>query len=195
MLDETTMFEKMRGGDDSALEFFMRQYMDLLYYRALAIVHDKMVAEDIVQEVFIRFWNKRKELPASPVVPAYLTHLVRNACLNHLEHDNVRRRHAENYRKQREQERDDPREWDAAEIEELRRRLDEFIQTLPEKCREVFLLACVEGARYQEVADRLHISVNTVKTQIKSAYSKLRKNFNGIDQELIIILLLSRYFS
>jgi RNA polymerase sigma-70 factor (ECF subfamily) len=194
MLDEAIMLEKMRGGDDSALAFFMRRYMDLLYYRALAIVHDKMVAEDIVQEVFIRFWDRRGAARDVAIVPAYLTRLVQNACLNHLEHDSVRRKHAEGYRRWRAREDACPPR-DEEEVEELRRRLHAFIDTLPGTCREVFVLACVEGLAYHEVAARLEISVNTVKTQVKSAYSKLRKNFNATDQELIIILLLARYFS
>jgi RNA polymerase sigma-70 factor (ECF subfamily) len=194
MFDETIMLKKMRDGDDSALEFFMRHYMELLYYRALAIVHDKMVAEDVVQEVFIRFWDQRGELQDASVVPAYLTRLVQNACLNHLEYNSIRRRYAENYRKWHAQEDECPG-WDEEEVEKLRRRLHDFIQTLPEKCREIFVLACVEGVRYHEVAERLHVSVNTVKTQVKSAYAKLRKNFGATDQELIIILLLARYFS
>ncbi|MDR0766474.1 MAG: hypothetical protein LBF09_06035, partial [Odoribacteraceae bacterium] len=100
---EITMLEKLRGGDDSALAFFMRRYMDVLYYRALAIVHDRMAAEDIVQEAFIRFWDRRKELEGY-VVPAYLTRLVHNACINYLEYQEVRRRHSVPYRAYREQE-------------------------------------------------------------------------------------------
>ena len=55
MPDELILFEKMQRGDTSALEYFFREYTDVLYYRALGFVKDKLAAEDIVQEVFIRF--------------------------------------------------------------------------------------------------------------------------------------------
>jgi RNA polymerase sigma-70 factor (ECF subfamily) len=194
MVDESTMLEKMRAGDDSALAFFMRQYMQLLYYRALAIIHDKMAAEDIVQEVFIRFWDQRGHLQDSSTVPAYLTRLVRNACINHLEHRDVRRRHAASYQ-QWLLPCDDVQPWDEDELEQTRQRLNEFIQALPGRCREIFVMACVEGVRYHEVAARLDVSVNTVKSQVKSAYARLRKDFNIDDQELLLVVLLSCYFS
>ena len=58
--EELLIFNRMRQGDPSALEYFFQKYMELLYYRALGYVKDPLVAEDIVQEVFIRFWDNRK---------------------------------------------------------------------------------------------------------------------------------------
>lgn len=188
------MLERMRGGDDSALAFFMRRYMDMLYCRALAIVHDKMVAEDVVQEAFIRFWDRRRELTGGDAAPAYLTRLVRNACVNHLEFQEVRRRHAAPYSAYREQEAAWP-DWDEERLERVRRQLMAFIETLPGRCREVFVLACVEGLTYREVAARLDVSVNTVKTQVKTAYARVKEHFNLSDEELILFLLLSAHFS
>ena len=63
---------------------------------------------------------------------------------------------------------------DEEELNIMRERLNVFVDSLPEKCREIFILACIEGLKYKEVAERLDVSVNTVKTQLKSAYSKLR---------------------
>ena len=65
--------------------------------------------------------------------------------------------------------------------------------SLPEKCREIFILACIEGLKYKEVAERLDVSVNTVKTQLKSAYSKLRTEFNEKDLEIIALLIFLGY--
>ena len=72
---------------------------------------------------------------------------------------------------------------------DLEQRIHEAIQSLPEKCREIFILACVEGLKYREVAERLDVSVNTVKTQVKSAYAKLRFDFDLKEREYIVILL------
>lgn len=194
MSDDSEFLRKMQDGDDSALEYFMHRYMDLLYYRALGIVHDPMVAEDIVQEGFIHLWDQRKKLWEASSVPAYLTRLVQNASINYLEHKSIRQRYADNFPKDIKDGEDGP-DLDVEKMDELRKRLNDFIQTLPDKCRETFVLACVEGLKYWEVAERLDVSVNTVKSQIKRAYSKLRKEFNVDDQELILIILVMKYVS
>lgn len=178
----------MQQGDTSALEYFFQEYMELLYYRALGYVKEPLVAEDIVQEVFIRFWDNRRELNLSISVPAYLTRAVINACKNYLEHVCVQQKYEQQYKAEN-QEAEEFWDYDADELEALRERLNVFIDSLPEKCREIFVLACVEGLKYREVAERLDVSVNTVKTQVKSAYAKLRSDFGLKDREYILLLL------
>ena len=82
---------------------------------------------------------------------------------------------------------------DEEELNIMRERLNVFVDSLPEKCREIFILACIEGLKYKEVAERLDVSVNTVKTQLKSAYSKLRTEFNEKDLEIIALLIFLGY--
>lgn len=188
MPEDLIIFKKMQQGDVSALEFFFQRYMELLYYRALGIVRDTSVAEDVVQEVFIRFWDNRSKLDVSTSVPAYLTRAVINACHDHLDHEAVQKRYAEKYRQDFKEE--ILPDWDTEEIELLRERLDAVIQTLPDKCREIFIMACVEGMKYREIAIKLDVSINTVKTQVKNAYAKLRIKFDLNDQELVLFLFL-----
>ena len=92
MSEELSLFRNMQQGDVSALEYFFQEYADLLYYRALGYVHHSQVAEDVVQEVFIRFWDNRAKLDISVSVAAYLTRSVVNGCKNYLEHRSVRNR-------------------------------------------------------------------------------------------------------
>ena len=87
----------MQQGDVSALEYFFQEYADLLYYRALGYVHHSQVAEDVVQEVFIRFWDNRAKLDISVSVAAYLTRSVVNGCKNYLEHRSVRNRYEQEF--------------------------------------------------------------------------------------------------
>lgn len=182
----------MRQGDPSALEYFFQKYMELLYYRALGYIKDPLVAEDIVQEVFIRFWDNRKKLEISLSVIAYLTRSVINSCKNYLEHLSIRQRYEQDYQHEN-QNLTGWREYDEEELEQLRIRLRIFVDSLPEKCREIFILACIDGLKYREVAERLDVSVNTVKTQVKSAYAKLRADFDLKDQELIVVFLLFQH--
>lgn len=188
MSEELSIFRKMQRGDTSALEYFYQEYMELLYYRALGYVKDPAVAEDIVQEVFIRFWDNRHKWDISVSVPAYLSRAVVNSCKDFLDHQNVHLRYEKEYISVNPVEFE--MNYDAEELDALRERLNVFIDSLPEKCREIFILACVEGMKYREVAERLDVSVNTVKTQVKSAYTKLRDEFDLKDRELIIVFIL-----
>ncbi len=190
--EELLIFNRMRQGDPSALEYFFQKYMELLYYRALGYIKDPLVAEDIVQEVFIHFWDNRKKLEISLSVIAYLTRSVVNGCKNYLEHLSVRQRYEQDYQHEN-QNLTERKEYDEEELEQLRIRLRIFVDSLPEKCREIFILACIDGLKYREVAERLDVSVNTVKTQVKSAYAKLRADFDLKDQELIVVFLLFQH--
>ena len=186
MPDELILFEKMQRGDTSALEYFFREYTDVLYYRALGFVKDNLAAEDIVQEVFIRFWQLRKNLKITDSVPGYLCKAVDHRCHNYLEHLKVKHRYEES---QKWEEVMEEVSEDEEELNIMRERLKMFVDSLPEKCREIFILACIEGLKYKQVAEKLDVSVNTVKTQLKSAYSKLRTEFNENDLKIILLLV------
>lgn len=168
------------------MEYFFREYTDVLYYRAFGFVKDNLAAEDIVQEVFIRFWQLRKNLKITDSVPGYLCKAVDHRCHNYLEHLKVKHRYEES---QRWEEMVEEVPEDEDELNIMRERLKVFVDSLPEKCREIFVLACIEGLKYREVAERLDVSVNTVKTQLKSAYSKLRTEFNENDLKIILLLV------
>ena len=190
MPDELLLFEKMLRGDTSALEYFFREFSDVLYYRALGFVKDNLAAEDIVQEVFIRFWQLRKNLKITDSVPGYLCKAVDHRCHNYLEHLKVKHRYEES---QKWEEVMEEVSEDEEELNIMRERLKMFVDSLPEKCREIFILACIEGLKYKQVAEKLDVSVNTVKTQLKSAYSKLRAEFNENDLEIIVLLIFLGY--
>ena len=168
------------------MEYFFREYTDVLYYRALGFVKDNLAAEDIVQEVFIRFWQLRKNLKITDSVPGYLCKAVDHRCHNYLEHLKVKHRYEES---QRWEEMVEEVPEDEDELNIMRERLKVFVDSLPEKCREIFVLACIEGLKYREVAERLDVAFNTVKTQLKSAYSKLRTEFTENDLKIILLLV------
>lgn len=182
--NEQETLEKMRQGSGTALAVFFKAYFEALFYYALGLVRDKMAAEDLVQEVFIRFWEGRERLRITDSVEAYLHRSVANACKNYLRDLEVRRAREQQYCEERLA--DEP--LDEERLERLRLQLGEFVNRLPEMCRESFRLACVEGLAYKEVAAKLHLSENTVKMHVKRAYKRLREDFKG--EKLAILLLM-----
>ena len=115
---------------------------------------------------------------------------VDHRCHNYLEHLKVKHRYEES---QKWEEVMEEVSEDEEELNIMRERLKMFVDSLPEKCREIFILACIEGLKYKQVAEKLDVSVNTVKTQLKSAYSKLRAEFNENDLEIIVLLIFLGY--
>ena len=181
---ERDYFSRMQQGDKCAFEYFFKTYVDMLYAYAMGFCRDQDVAEDLVQEAFVRFWTMREKLSYSESIYGYLQRTVRNICIN----QKVRERVEEKYRQAVLHSDEDEFCWeDDDELEELRRQLLEAIDRLPEKCREMFILSCVEGLKYQEVADQLGVSINTVKTLKKNAYEKLREMISN--QYIVSVLL------
>lgn len=149
-------------------ELFRYNYRPLCLY-ALHYLSDAGQAEDVVQESFAALWEK---LEAGSVIVnrrAYLYTAVRNRCLSLLR------------KKSLETEPIGPRDTfgiidddDAQDRSQIEARLWTAIDSLPEKCRRVFLMSKRDGMKYEEIADRLGISVNTVRNQISKALKTLK---------------------
>jgi RNA polymerase sigma-70 factor, ECF subfamily len=139
---------------------------------AVQYVKDADVAKDIVQETFFNVWQKKETIDLSKSVKSYLVSAVRNRSLNYIR-DNRKFSDPE-------PESFDPSgksgyvQPDRLVEEEIRRRISTSISELPEKCREIFVLNRYENLRYQQIADRLGISLKTVETQMSKALKHMR---------------------
>ena len=186
--DENIIFERMQKGDSDAFEYFFKTYIDSLYAYALGFCQDVEFAEDVVQEAFVRFWTMRGKISYSDSIYGYLQRSVRNICINQQVHAKVEEKYRQEILNTEEL-----FDWeDLDSLEELRCQLLEAIDRLPEKCREIFVLSCVEGLKYTEVCDKLGVSINTVKTQIRFAYKKLRNDLNVPAKMIILLVVLLR---
>ena len=154
-----------------------RQLYDPLTKYAYTFVLDHTSAEDIVQDVFVRIWEKHQSIIESPQARPYLYRAVKNACLNHLgskkriqlasfsdadfdENNNITWTVTE--------------EPDEDDIPNYRELLKKGIEQLPEKCREIFLLSRSGQLSNQEIADHLGISIKTVNNQTWKAMKLLK---------------------
>lgn len=187
MENEALLFKKMQNGDWTAFNLFFKEYTEQLYLYVMAFVKERLVAEDIVQDAFIYLWTNRARIVFTGSVYSYLLQTVKNACFNYKTHLEVEKKY-QNAMLQTVETESSETEW-----EELRQKVMEAIDSLPPKCREIFILGTLEGLKYQEIAERLDISVNTVKTQMKYAYRKV-KTRAGTDSSLTIIAMVLNTF-
>ncbi len=135
-------------------------------------VKDFEAAREITQSAFISLWEKRETIDMEKPVKSYLATIIHNKCTNYLR-DN--RKFDQNIL-QIENLLEVP-EYDGADSmveNELKELIDASIAELPEKCREIFVLNRYENLKYQEIADKLQISVKTVETQMSKALQHMR---------------------
>ena len=156
-----------------------------MYFNALCAFSRRFVdadsAEDIVQEVFISFWKKRADFSQLMPIKSFLYTSVRNKCLNHIRDEVVRQKHLNTSI-------DMEASYDNEVIEEETfNLLYNEIMHLPTASQQIMLLA-MNGLKNPDIAEELGISVNTVKTQKKIAYAKLKTNMSGVLHSVLLTL-------
>lgn len=183
MQDELTLFRRMQEGDWHAFNSFFESYSERLYLYALGFVGSRAEAEDIVQDTFIYLWVNRAKISYTGSLYAYLNRAVKNSCIDRKLHAEVEQRYRREIMASGEESNED-----SENFEELYGRLQIVMNSLPIKCKEIFILGCVEGLSYKEVAEQLGVSVNTVKTQVKVAYKKIKSEFGDQNKNFMLIL-------
>ena len=183
MQNELTLFRKMQEGDWYAFNYFFESYSERLYLYALGFVGNRAEAEDIVQDTFIYLWVNRAKITHTVSLYSYLSQSVKHACIDWKLHEEVERKYRQEIMTSGEE-----TEEKTDNFEELYSRLQVVMDSLPPKCKEIFILGCVEGLSYKEVAEQLGVSVNTVKTQVKVAYKKIKSEFGNTDKNFMLIL-------
>lgn len=178
------LLDLLKKGDKSGLEGLFRMFYKPLVIYAHRLLGNQADAEDAVQEVFIKFWQRDQFADIRSYLRSYLYNSVRNYCLNILES-----------RKGQtsvplESIRDIPDESTVAEKQELEKRLEEIhqeIEKLPDRTRQIVKAILLENKKYKEVAEAEQIAVNTVKTLLQRALTELRGKLN---RDTFLLLLL-----
>lgn len=169
--DDLLLIEKVREGDEQSYEYLFNRYFEGLSLLSYRIVRNRVVAEEIVQEFFVKCWMKKESLWISTSFKAYAYRSVYNLSLNYIR-DNKRFTSLDDVRAI------PVEDNEVQEGSEENQKLKLAIDSLPPQCKKIFMLVCVDGFSYAEVAEELNLSVNTVKTQMSKAYRLLRANFS-----------------
>lgn len=171
-IDESKWKEDIRAGNRTAFKYAFNFYYSKLCTYTINLTLNPEVAEDIVQEVFINFWNNRKEIHITTSLKSYLYKSCYNKYIDTYRKTKTINKKLEELRYieiQRLTEEDTSIRNYQIEL------LNKAIEELPEKCREIFILSKLEGLKYKEIAEKLGISIKTVENQIGTAFMKLRK--------------------
>jgi RNA polymerase sigma-70 factor, ECF subfamily len=184
------LIDGIQKGDIAAFEILYKKYYIFLYLIAEHIARNPSDAEEIVSDVFVKLWNIREKIDITTSIKAYLVKAVHNTSINYIERYKMRNKLTDSL------DNDDYRllAWDSdyplgqlyeKEIIDI---LDNGVKSLPDACRQIFILSRNDDMKYSEIADKLGISINTVKTQVKIALARLRENLK--DYMMILFLFM-----
>jgi RNA polymerase sigma-70 factor (ECF subfamily) len=172
---ESDIVRRIINKDKQAFEIVFNENYGLLCAYASKFVNEDEQAEEIVQEVFVKFWEKCETIDPDSSIKSYLYRSVHNTCLNYIKHQKVKdayREYAINFFSSSSESMDLE-----AEQRELINLIHEEIDNLPPRCSEIFKLSRYEGLKYQEIAEHLEISIKTVEVQMGKALRILRDKF------------------
>ena len=181
-IPEKDLVTRVKEGDQTAFELlFHFYYPGLVIYASQFTANNISDAEDIVQNFFIRFWEKHQQLKPGDSLKSYFFSAVKNRSLDFLKHKGVERNYigemielSKNHLAY---------DTDLYIPSELQEKIKHSINQLPEKCRDIFVMSRLEGLKNEEIASRLQISKRTVETQISKALKILRaelKDYLGL---------------
>lgn len=168
---DSDLLRLLSRDDEGAMEALFKKYYAFVSIAVLRLIADPETAEDIAQEVFMEIWKRRNALDIQISLKAYLRKTAVNKTLNYI-------RHQKNYKSEELSEQQfelHASENTSLETNELQALIEQAVEQLPERCRLVFKLSRLEEMSYQEIADKLDISVKTVENQIVKALKQLRE--------------------
>ncbi|HUX56695.1 MAG TPA: RNA polymerase sigma-70 factor [Bacteroidales bacterium] len=173
MIRDTEIIRRIRQGDVGQFEsLFRSSYVSLVRY-AKTLIKDHDTAEEIVQELFFRFWQDKEKIKIESSLNGYLFRSVHNRCLHYIEHNKVVERHAKDLSHQKYESPESPS--DILHYKELQAKIARILDRLPERCGKIFYMNRFEGLKYTEIAEKLSVSVKTVESNMGRALKEFRK--------------------
>lgn len=167
------IIHRLNQGNQRILKYLFDHYYSVLVVYSMKFVMSREVAEEIVQELFVRLWQNMESLKIEKSLEGYLLAAARNRSINYLKSKYARIRFAgEDALAQRPNHSTAEEDITAAELKEA---IHEAIDSLPAKCRIIFNLSRNAGLSCDEIAGQLNISRKTVQAQIGIAIKKLRE--------------------
>ena len=174
-IKEVSFVFALQRGEASAVDYFFNKYAKQLYRFAFSYLKSESDAEEIVQEIFLKIWEKRKNIDPNQAFKKYLFTITLNSIRkNFLQKAKEEKFKLELYNVLLEQSIEEKEEINYHSYLKI---LNEQIELLPEKRKEIFVMHKKEGLTVKEVSEILNISPKTVENQLTSAIKSIRDGF------------------
>jgi RNA polymerase sigma-70 factor (family 1) len=169
---EQLLVRRLKTGDKEAFsDIFSVYYKDLVLF-AFSFTRDREDSEEIVQDVFVKLWEDHEKITIEGSIRSYLLKTIQNKCFDRHRHKQVRDQHGSYVI-----ENSPLFDYDTENYilySELELLLEKAISKLPENLKETFEMSRFEGIKYQDIANKLNVSVRTIEVRISKALELLR---------------------
>jgi RNA polymerase sigma-70 factor (ECF subfamily) len=177
----------LKQGDEKVFESVFREFYAPLCVHARRYLIDPDVAEEVVQDMFFKMWERRDAIVINTSLVAYLFKSVTNHALNHIKYQT----HALKYQEYigfRVDEYHSVSAHDALVHADLEKQLIGLVKSMPEKRRMIFEMSRLEGLKYHDIAEKLGISIKTVEVQMSKALEFMREKLRDYLPTLWVII-------
>jgi RNA polymerase sigma-70 factor (ECF subfamily) len=185
MENSKVLLAKLKSEDPDALKTIFNLFYSPVYQTIFRIIQDTSISEDLTQDLFFRFWEKRHVLDIQGELGPYLRRMAINEALGYLrkikkigKFDDIDDHHSLSSSLNSE---------NNLHFKELQKAVDEALVKLPPKCRTVFSLSRFEGLSYKEIGKELNISIKTVENQMGKALKLMRQFLSDFLPVIIFI--------
>tara|TARA_R110002167_G_scaffold91462_1_gene246155 strand:- start:881 stop:1471 length:591 start_codon:yes stop_codon:yes gene_type:complete len=183
--DNKTLIENLALGKETAYIFLLNKYHRLLNAYALTLVHDPAMAQDIVQNVFLKTWKSRKKLNPEFSIQSFLYKSVYNEFINSYQKNRammlLQQKYVESASEVIES-------TDESTMQKMIDIVNKEIRNLPPKCQKIFVLSKMEGLTNQEISNFLNITIKTVEAQITKAFKILKEKLDEKYETILMII-------
>jgi len=198
-MNENELIQQLKQGEEVAFEFVFKKHFTGLCLFAEHFLKDPHAAEEIVEEYFCHLWENCKNTHITTSLRGYLYQSIYHRCLKYIRHQKVEQKYITSQQYVfTDREILESASGDYPSVNLITRELEEkigvVIEALPAQCKKIFCMNRFENLTYNEIADKLDISINTVKTQMTRALHKLREELKDYLVILVAIFTSMNYW-
>ncbi len=187
-MDEKYLISGLAGKNKVVFDFVFNYYYSGLCAYAQRWVNDREIAEDIVQDFFVKIWTDNAGPKINSSLKSYFFTSIKNRAVNYLKHVKVKEEYGSMILNAAENN-DEYAGWEFTEPE-LTELIKKGLQKLPPRCREIFVLSRLEGKDNEKISEMLCISKRTVELQISNALKILRTELKDYLPAALLLILL-----
>ncbi len=186
--DLDDLIERLKQNDKEAFNLLFYMYAEKIFKFSLTFFNREVEAEEIVQEVFLKIWLKRKTISDPSTFNSYIYTIAKNLIFNNLKR-NIYKKKYDSYLYANHQAQQNVTENEVI-YEETKQRIERALAQLPKKRKEVFLLSRRDGLKNKEIAEKLDISIKTVETHMSLSLKYLRGILHVDSDKLMMLAFL-----
>jgi RNA polymerase sigma-70 factor, ECF subfamily len=177
MDEDRSLVEALKNNDHSAFDTLFRKYVERLYTFALSLTKDKFIAEEIVQIVFLKIWEKRQKIDEHFSFKSFIFSIAYNETITWIRKNKSEQRKVLSFSHQLNIASNETEI--KIEFRNLESISNKLIESMPEKRQQIFKLSREQGFSNREIAEKLNISIKTVENQMTSALRFLKENLSN----------------